>query len=161
MAELRKLFALLLSSRRKYVDPSQAVGILRGSLGGENTAAYENNQQVRNFSRSIDYNTLQDVCEFTHKLLDWLEEAFKIRDVSQKGDVPMKEDPANTDNAKVGEEPMEAENLEKADAEKDSPVNVAISEGHRTGAVEKNPMYSLFYGQVGPYLLALKSITQF
>ena len=50
MAELRKLFALLLSSRRKYVDPSQAVGILRGSLGGENTAAYENNQQVRNFS---------------------------------------------------------------------------------------------------------------
>ena len=62
-------------------------------------------------------STFQDVCEFTHKLLDWLEEAFKIRDVSQKGDVPMKEDPANTDNAKVGEEPMEAENLEKADAE--------------------------------------------
>ena len=47
MAELRKLFALLLSSRRKYVDPSRAVGILRGSLGGENTTAYDNNQQVR------------------------------------------------------------------------------------------------------------------
>ena len=46
MAELRKLFALLLSSRRKYVDPSRAVGILRGSLGGENTTAYDNNQQV-------------------------------------------------------------------------------------------------------------------
>ena len=101
-------------------------------------------------------STFQDVCEFTHKLLDWLEEAFKIRDVSQKGDVPMKEDPANTDNAKVGEEPMEAENLEKADAEKDSPVNVGISEGHRTGAVEKNPLYSLFYGQVGSYLLTFK-----
>ena len=101
-------------------------------------------------------STFQDVCEFTHKLLDWLEEAFKIRDVSQKSDVPMKEDLANTDNAKVGEEPMEAENLEKADAEKDSPVNLGISEGQRTGAVEKNPMYSLFYGQVGPYLLTFK-----
>ena len=43
MLELRKLFSLLLGSQRKYVDPSTAVGILRGYLGGEN--AYCNNQQ--------------------------------------------------------------------------------------------------------------------
>ena len=98
-------------------------------------------------------NPFQDVCEFTHKLLDWLEEAFKIRDVSQKGDVPMKEDPAHKDNAKAEEEPMEAENLEKADAEKESPASVGrMEEGHRN-AGEKNPMYSLFYGQVGSHSL--------
>ena len=39
MAELRKLFSLLLNSQRKYVDPSKAVGILRGSLGGGGDAA--------------------------------------------------------------------------------------------------------------------------
>ena len=61
--ELRKLFALLVGSQRNYVDPSHAVGILRGSLGGETVQTYCNNQQ--------------DVSEFTHKLLDWLEEAFK------------------------------------------------------------------------------------
>ena len=93
-------------------------------------------------------NAFQDVCEFTHKLLDWLEEAFQIRDVSQKGDVPMKEDPASSkDNAKADEEPMEAENLEKADPEKDSLASVGMEEGHKN-AGEKNPMYSLFYGQV-------------
>ena len=61
MSVLRKLFVLLLSSQRKYVDPSRAVGILRGSLGvGRGTS----NQQ--------------DMSEFTHKLLDWLEEASKL-----------------------------------------------------------------------------------
>ena len=56
--ELRKLFALLVGSQRKYVDPSHAVGILKGSLGGESgqVLTYANNQQ--------------DVSEFTHKLLD-------------------------------------------------------------------------------------------
>ena len=104
------------------------------------------------FSLSIT-NPFQDVCEFTHKLLDWLEEAFKIRDVSQKSDVPMKEDPANKDNAKAEEEPMEAENLEKADAEKESPARtVGMQESHRNFG-EKNPMYSLFYGQVGSHSL--------
>ena len=103
-------------------------------------------------------NPFQDVCEFTHKLLDWLEEAFKIRDVSQKSDVPMKEDPANKDNAKAEEEPMEAENLEKADAEKESPGSaVGMEEGHRNVG-EKNPMYSLFYGQVGLHTFPLHGL---
>ena len=57
MSELRKLFVLLLSSQRKYVDPSKAVGILRGSLeGGEGGQGTSNQQDVR---------------KLTHKLLDW------------------------------------------------------------------------------------------
>ena len=68
MLELRKLFALLVGSQRKYVDPSHAVGILRGTLGGESA-------QVQTYC-----NNQQDVSEFTHKLLDWLEEAFKQPD---------------------------------------------------------------------------------
>ena len=65
----------------------------------------------------------------------------------------MKEDPANKDNAKAEEEPMEAENLEKADAEKESPAStVGMEESHRNVG-EKNPMYSLFYGQVGSHSL--------
>ena len=63
--ELRKLFSLLVGSHKKYVDPSCAVDILRGCLGG-GADNHMNNQQ--------------DVSEFTHRLLDWLEEAFKIRD---------------------------------------------------------------------------------
>ena len=33
MLELRHLFALMVASQRKYVDPSKAVDILRGSIG--------------------------------------------------------------------------------------------------------------------------------
>jgi hypothetical protein len=58
MIEFRKLFSLLLGSQRKYVDPSAAVGILRGYLGG-GESSYSNKQQY--------------VSEFTHKLLEWLE----------------------------------------------------------------------------------------
>ena len=95
---------------------------------------------------------LQDVCEFTHKLLDWLEEAFKTREVT-KEDVAMKEDPAVKDNARAEEEPMEAD-LEKTDAEKESPTGAREEEGREEGEEReeggggKNPMYSLFYGQV-------------
>ena len=48
---------------------------------------------------------------------------------------------------------MEAENLEKADAEKESPTSVGRMEEGQRNAGEKNPMYSLFYGQVGSHSL--------
>ena len=54
----------MLSSQRKYVDPSKTVEILRGSLGGGEGDQGTSNQQ--------------DVSEFTHKLLYWLEETFKL-----------------------------------------------------------------------------------
>jgi len=116
MLELRKLFSLLLGSQRKYVDPSTAVGILRGYLGGEN--AYCNNQQ--------------DVSEFTHKLLDWLEEAFKIRDKYSH--------PASKEA-----EAMEAD-TEKCDKEKEVTTNEENMEA--SGAPRSNPMFDLFYGKV-------------
>ncbi|XP_063304514.1 ubiquitin carboxyl-terminal hydrolase 25 isoform X3 [Pelobates fuscus] len=60
MRELRFLFSLLVSSKRKYVDPSRAVEILKD--------AFKSNDSQQ-----------QDVSEFTHKLLDWLEDAFQIK----------------------------------------------------------------------------------
>ncbi|XP_074156561.1 ubiquitin carboxyl-terminal hydrolase 25 isoform X7 [Sminthopsis crassicaudata] len=60
MRELRHLFALLVGSKRKYVDPSRAVDILKD--------AFKSNGSQQ-----------QDVSEFTHKLLDWLEDAFQMK----------------------------------------------------------------------------------
>uniref|UniRef100_H2ZYR3 Ubiquitin carboxyl-terminal hydrolase 25 n=1 Tax=Latimeria chalumnae TaxID=7897 RepID=H2ZYR3_LATCH len=60
MRELRHLFALMVGSKRKYVDPSRAVEILK--------EAFKSNDSQQ-----------QDVSEFTHKLLDWLEDAFHMK----------------------------------------------------------------------------------
>ncbi|XP_068826348.1 ubiquitin carboxyl-terminal hydrolase 25 isoform X1 [Capricornis sumatraensis] len=60
MRELRYLFALLVGTKRKYVDPSRAVDILKD--------AFKSNDSQQ-----------QDVSEFTHKLLDWLEDAFQMK----------------------------------------------------------------------------------
>ncbi|GCB70246.1 hypothetical protein scyTo_0001231 [Scyliorhinus torazame] len=58
MQELRCLFALMVASKRKYIDPSNAVDLLKDAF------------------RSSEAQ--QDVSEFTHKLLDWLEDAFQM-----------------------------------------------------------------------------------
>ncbi|XP_077985695.1 ubiquitin carboxyl-terminal hydrolase 25-like isoform X3 [Glandiceps talaboti] len=63
MNELRALFALMVGTKRKYVDPIRSVEILK--------AAFSSNSSEQ-----------QDVSEFTHKLLEWLEDAFKL-DVSR------------------------------------------------------------------------------
>ncbi|XP_061607520.1 ubiquitin carboxyl-terminal hydrolase 25 isoform X9 [Phyllopteryx taeniolatus] len=60
MQELRNLFSLMVGSKRKYVDPSRAVEILKD--------AFKSSESQQ-----------QDVSEFTHKLLDWLEDAFKMK----------------------------------------------------------------------------------
>ncbi|KFW10396.1 Ubiquitin carboxyl-terminal hydrolase 25, partial [Eurypyga helias] len=61
MRELRYLFALLVGSKRKYVDPS-----------------FKSNDSQQ-----------QDVSEFTHKLLDWLEDAFQIKaEEEREGEKP-------------------------------------------------------------------------
>ncbi|XP_062391855.1 ubiquitin carboxyl-terminal hydrolase 25 isoform X5 [Sardina pilchardus] len=60
MQELRNLFSLMVGSNRKYVDPSRAVEILQ--------EAFQSSESQQ-----------QDVCEFTHKLLDWLEDAFQVK----------------------------------------------------------------------------------
>uniref|UniRef100_H3CKN5 ubiquitinyl hydrolase 1 n=1 Tax=Tetraodon nigroviridis TaxID=99883 RepID=H3CKN5_TETNG len=58
MQELRNLFSLMVGSKRKYVDPSRAVEILK--------EAFKSSESQQ-----------QDVSEFSHKLLDWLEDAFQ------------------------------------------------------------------------------------
>ncbi|XP_077162642.1 ubiquitin carboxyl-terminal hydrolase 28 isoform X15 [Paroedura picta] len=59
MQDLQCLFALMLGTVRKFVDPTAALELLRGAF------------------RSPDEQQ-QDVSEFTHKLLDWLEDAFQV-----------------------------------------------------------------------------------
>ncbi|XP_062950531.1 ubiquitin carboxyl-terminal hydrolase 28 isoform X6 [Cynocephalus volans] len=59
MQELQYLFALMMGSNRKFVDPSAALDLLKGAF------------------RSAEEQQ-QDVSEFTHKLLDWLEDAFQL-----------------------------------------------------------------------------------
>ncbi|NXL88078.1 UBP28 hydrolase, partial [Alectura lathami] len=74
MQELQCLFALMLGTRRKFVDPSAAVELLRDAF------------------RSAEEQQ-QDVSEFTHKLLDWLEDAFQlavnVRNPGDKSENPM------------------------------------------------------------------------
>ena len=106
MQELRKLFALMVATQRKYVDPTRAVDILRGSIGSiVETNTGDNNQQ--------------DVSEFTHIVLEWVEEAFKRSEAKME----MSSD-------------QEKENNEEKEEEDDSdPKNI-------------NPMSRLFYGKV-------------
>uniref|UniRef100_A0A8C3J688 ubiquitinyl hydrolase 1 n=1 Tax=Calidris pygmaea TaxID=425635 RepID=A0A8C3J688_9CHAR len=74
MQELQCLFTLMLGTRRKFVDPTAAVELLRDAF------------------RSAEEQQ-QDVSEFTHKLLDWLEDAFQlavnIKSPGDKSENPM------------------------------------------------------------------------
>uniref|UniRef100_A0A3P9J356 Ubiquitin carboxyl-terminal hydrolase 25 n=1 Tax=Oryzias latipes TaxID=8090 RepID=A0A3P9J356_ORYLA len=69
MQELRNLFSLMVGSKRKYVDPSRAVEILKD--------AFKSSESQQ-----------QDVSEFTHKLLDWLEDAFQMKAEDREGERP-------------------------------------------------------------------------
>ncbi|XP_034009327.1 ubiquitin carboxyl-terminal hydrolase 25 isoform X4 [Trematomus bernacchii] len=70
MQELRNLFSLMVGSKRKYVDPSRAVEILKD--------AFKSSEAQQ-----------QDVSEFTHKLLDWLEDAFQMKaEEDREGEKP-------------------------------------------------------------------------
>ncbi|KAM8927272.1 ubiquitin carboxyl-terminal hydrolase 28 isoform 2-T2 [Pelodytes ibericus] len=59
MQELQYLFSLMIGSNRRFVDPSPALELLKNAFVSDEA------QQ-------------QDVSEFTHKLLDWLEDAFQL-----------------------------------------------------------------------------------
>lgn len=59
LTELQNLFALLVSSERQYIDPSKAI------------------QQVLH-AVSQPLHGQQDISEFTHKLLEWMEDAFRV-----------------------------------------------------------------------------------
>nr|XP_039248121.1 ubiquitin carboxyl-terminal hydrolase 25-like isoform X1 [Styela clava] len=104
MEELKKLFALLIGSNQSFIDPSNCVLLLKSGFD-------ENSQQ-------------QDVSEFTHKLLDWLEDALAHKN--------------ETSSSAIQEEtlPMEVDQAEEAT--------------HATGGQPQNncnPMVELFYGE--------------
>lgn len=120
MLELRKLFALMVGTQRKYVDPSRAVDILRGSIGTLN------NQQNKDIL-TLETNNQQDVSEFTHIVLEWVEEAFKDDSVQGKAEGDMMQMDAD----------CEKENNEEKDA-----VN------RKEENADNNPMSRLFYGKV-------------
>ena len=127
MLELRKLFALMVGTQRKYVDPSRAVDILRGSIGTLNNQ----NRDIL----TIEANNQQDVSEFTHIVLEWVEEAFK-------------DDPATAQGGKSETEAMQMD----ADCEKENNEEKEVAEAKKANAAdnltESNPMSRLFYGKV-------------
>jgi ubiquitin carboxyl-terminal hydrolase 25/28 len=61
LVELRRLFALLLATRRKYINPQSAIQALKAAFT----------------EQALVTAVQQDVSEFTHKLLEWIEIAFK------------------------------------------------------------------------------------
>ena len=129
MLELRKLFALMVGSQRKYVDPSRAVDILRGSIG----TLQNENKDILN----IDTNNQQDVSEFTHIVLEWVEEAFK-------DDVLQIKSEAMTESMQMDAD-CEKENNEEKE------IQTKIGGGRREvngGSGDNNPMSKLFYGKV-------------
>ncbi|XP_037279428.2 ubiquitin carboxyl-terminal hydrolase 25 isoform X1 [Rhipicephalus microplus] len=95
MLELRALFALLAASRRKYVNPGRALELLRdafvGTAGGAGGSRGPNNQQQQpqqQLSQQQQPQQQQDVSEFTHKLLEWLEDAFQLAHCASPGSIP-------------------------------------------------------------------------
>ncbi|XP_060064125.1 ubiquitin carboxyl-terminal hydrolase 25-like isoform X1 [Ylistrum balloti] len=92
MTELRYLFGLMIGSHKKYVDPSKAVEILKEAFSSSPSSSGVGESQ-------------QDVSEFQHKLLEWLEDAFKA-DTSCPSS-PEQQDAAESDsNMKKMKNPM-------------------------------------------------------
>ena len=214
MMELRKLFALLVASQRKYVDPTRAVDILRASFGGASNVIESDNRSssiasaasnivntgdqgsevsckgstpvntntngTKNVSNTTGNvltqnsnvlimmdNNQQDVSEFTHIVLEWVEEAFKKPNpalasspamISDNKEELMEEGSVGTDGLpRVDNEDEKENNEEKANEDVDDEdisekehdsVNFLSNEGTHYSSDYKNPMTELFYGQV-------------
>ena len=210
MLELRKLFALLVASQRKYVDPTRAVDILRASFGGT-TNMVENDSRVTNTNSSLSTNAgpedqgsgnsggsavntntngnksainqtgnvpaqtsnilnmmdnnQQDVSEFTHVVLEWVEEAFKkpnsilsntpAMSLDNKEELMEEGSIGNEGQHTDGED--EKENNEEKENRGDDDEDISEKETNQAqfspkedtvGFDSKNPMTELFYGQV-------------
>lgn len=94
--ELQKIFALLLKSNKMYIDPSPAIQVqdmrlylalfqLLVSLYStpNNGSFFQSLQEA--FSKEHSHTgAQQDVSEFTHKLLEWIEYAFGLTNPSKR-----------------------------------------------------------------------------
>ena len=134
MLELRKLFAFMVGSARKYVDPSRAVDILRGFIGfAQTSSSSSTNKDILN----IETNNQQDVSEFTHIVLEWVEDAFK-------GDSKRKSENCTAMQTDEGEPDADAGKEKENNEEKDPEEGSAASKNDNS----ENPMAKLFYGKV-------------
>lgn len=137
MVELRRLFALMLASERKYVDPSKAVEILRSFMSSSSSpqAAADNQQE--------------DVSEFTHIIFEMMERAFKSaregrtesREAKEEEEKMMEESSNNNNNnnyASTGGN-NDSNKVEKEEKLSRDPETMAEDSNHN-----ENPI-SLFY----------------
>ena len=150
MLELRKLFALMVASQRKYVDPSKAVELLRGSVGGGGGG---NGSSV-----IATDNIQQDVSEFTHLVLEWVEDAFKKAEPPSDSNM-MKAAAAASSSTKDEDLMDDAENvdpnkqqLDSAEREKsvttEEPEHATAESPDRDASLAENPISELFYGRM-------------
>ena len=152
MLELRKLFALMVASQRKYVDPSKAVELLRGSVGGSGGGGGGSGS-----SAIAADNIQQDVSEFTHLVLEWVEDAFKKVDPSSadatkapasssaKDEEDLMDDAENVDPNK---QQLDSAEREKSVNPEDAEVAAAAAGREREAALAENPISELFYGRM-------------
>jgi len=187
MLELRRLFALMVGTRRKYVDPSRAVDILRGSIGqdqvstGSKTDATSSTAILASGDSGgetgvppppvpplppiapptvniLDVGNQQDVSEFTHIVLEWVEEAFKPNqndntqmEVEEKENCEEKTD---EDEEEIVEGDEDEEDISERDelnfnTPKDNEPSAANAKVRKKAARGRgNRMSKLFYGQV-------------
>ena len=166
MLELRKLFALMVASQRKYVDPSKAVELLRGSVGGGGGGGGGGSGS----SAIAADNIQQDVSEFTHLVLEWVEDAFKKLDPSgadvtkapassstkleEEEEEDLMDDAENVDPNKQQldsaerEKSVTPEDPEATAAGNDEGSAVAAAVRDREAALAENPISELFYGRM-------------
>ena len=145
MLELRKLFALMVASQRKYVDPSKAVELLRGSVGGGGGGGNGTSVIVAD-------NIQQDVSEFTHLVLEWVEDAFKkeepqessVTKVAGTKEEDRMDDAENVDPNKQQLDSAESEKT--VTAEEPEPANAESPD--RVASAAENPISELFYGRM-------------
>ena len=144
MKELRRLFALMVASKRKYVDPSRAVDILRGSIGcgnGTSQGPANLNNSISGLSNlGMSDNDQQDVSEFTHIVLEWVEEAFKHPEAIQ------------TVKSELMHEMMDEGSNDQAEKENNEEKDVTETKNelniNKDNNPDDNPMEKLFYGKV-------------
>lgn len=112
MIELRKLFGHLVASQRKYVDPTGIIKTLRLAFKekadrkatkeqmdtGSATILTKSEENAAPSVGLVDppENGQQDVSEFTHIILEWLEEAFKAHASSNNNKMEVIGDTKNT-----------------------------------------------------------------
>ncbi len=158
MSELRKLFALLVASERKYVDPSKAVDLLRKGFGGGNNEASSAGQANAGAAVDDGVSQQEDVSECTHILFAWMEEAFNCQ--KKNGGGGSSEDAKKDESMEVANTSTASASEAASDQAADNNAEKVEEGGGGGGAVAEdnggadksddvdNPMSRLFYGRI-------------